>query len=228
MSSEALTNYTLRYGVRRLALRLHSVLSILKRSLKLRKDLHSKFQISKRSRGLLLIPFLLISGKALAEEFVINSAELVLVDKVYQLNARVDFVFSNDVLKAIENGVPLIIEMEIEFLRPRSYIWDQELASLAQRYQLQYHALTEQYIVRNLNSGAQYTFFSLTAALQKIGNIDHLPLIDAKLLENRESKKYYARVRTQLSFDNLPVPLKLNALISRSWWLGSDWIELNL
>jgi len=178
--------------------------------------------------GVLLISFFVLSGNAVAEEFVINSAELVLADKVYQLNARVEFDFSKDVLNAIENGVPVIIEMDIEFLKPRSYIWDEELASLEQRYQLQYHALTEQYIVRNLNSGAQYTFFSLTAALQKIGIIDHLPLIDEKLLSGKDNKKYYARIRTQLSFDNLPVPLKLNALISRSWWLSSDWVELDL
>ena len=176
----------------------------------------------------MMAPVLWYSASAAADEFVINSAELILTDKVYQLNARIEFEFSKDVLHAIENGVPMVIETEIEFLQPRNYFWDKELATLAQRYQLQFHALSEQYIVRNLNSGAQYTFFSLTAALQKIGNIDHLPLIDEKLLSNREKEKYYARVRTHLGFDNLPVPLRLNALISRSWWLGSEWVELDL
>ena len=171
---------------------------------------------------------LLFSGKSWADEFVINSAELVLIDKVYQLNARMEFDFSKEVLQAIENGVPLVIVTEIEFLEPRNYMWDKELASLEQRYQLQYHALSEQYIVRNLNSGAQFTFFSLTAALQKIGIINHLPLIDEQLLQGKDEEHFYARVRTHLGFDNLPVPLKLNALVSRSWWLGSDWIELDL
>jgi len=121
-----------------------------------------------------------------------------------------------------------VIELDIEILQPRSYFWDKELATLEQRYQLQYHALSEQYIVRNLNSGAQYTFFSLIAALQKIGHVDHLPIIDKQLLAEESDGDVYARVRTQLSFGNLPVPLKLNALISRSWWLSSDWVELNL
>lgn len=177
---------------------------------------------------LMMSPVILFSTNVLADEFVINNAELVLTDKIYQLNARMEFEFSKDVLAAIENGVPMVIETEIEFLEPRNYFWDKELASLEQRYQLQFHALSEQYIVRNLNSGAQYTFFSLTAALQKIGNIDHLPLIDEKLLSGRGKEKYYARIRTHLGFDNLPVPLKLNALVSRSWWLGSEWVELDL
>lgn len=175
-----------------------------------------------------LLSICILPGKIMAEEFVINDAELVLSDKVYQLNARMEFEFSKDVLQAIENGVPMVIETEIEFLEPRNYFWDKELASLEQRYQLQFHALSEQYIVRNLNSGAQYTFFSLTAALQKIGYINHLPLIDETLLEGKDRDTYYARVRTHLKFDNLPVPLKLNAMISASWWLSSDWFELDL
>ena len=175
-----------------------------------------------------VLSFMFLCANAWANEFVIHNAELVLSDKIYQLNARMEFEFSKDVRQAIDNGVPLVIETEIEFLKPRNYIWDEELASLEQRYQLQFHALSEQYVVRNLNSGAQYTFFSLTAALQKIGNIDHLPILDEKLLSGKKKDSYYARIRAHLSFDNLPVPLKLNALISRSWWLGSEWVELDL
>jgi hypothetical protein len=184
-------------------------------------------QLLKNCLVTLLFVFM-FCGKTWAEEFIINSAELVLNEKVYQLNARMEFEFSKEVLSAIDNGVPMVIETEIEFLKPRRYVWDKELASLEQRYQLQFHALSEQYIVRNLNSGAQYTFFTLTAALQKIGNIDHLPLIDETLLSGKDKGTYYARIRTQLGFDNLPVPLKLNALVSTSWWLGSEWFELDL
>ena len=178
-------------------------------------------------RGIFMLLLLFSTGSAVAKDFLINSAEIVLSEKVYQLNARLEFDFSKDVMRAIDNGVPVVIELDIEILRPRNYFWDKEIATLEQRYQLQYHALSEQYIVRNLNSGAQYTFFSLVASLQKIGHVDHLPIIDEQLLTESDSEKLYARIRTQLGFDDLPVPLKLNALISRSWWLSSDWVELN-
>jgi len=168
------------------------------------------------------------AGAAMADGFVINHAELVLNDKVYQLNANLEFDFSNDVLEAINNGVPLVLELVIEIYEPRRFWWDSEIAALGQRYQLQYHALSDQYLVRNLNSGAQYTYFSLSAALQKIGNVSNLPVIDEQLLQDKETEKYYARIRTSLSFDNLPLPLKIDAWTSRSWWLGSEWIELNL
>ena len=177
---------------------------------------------------LLLVILLAPLGVAQAQGFAINHAEIVLTDKVYHLNASLEFDFSNDVLEAINNGVPLVLELIIEFLEPRRYWFDDEVASLEQRYQLHYHALTEQYIVTNLNSGAQYTFFSLSAALQKIGNVNNLPIIDEQLLEDKNTENYYARIRTTLGFENLPLPLKLDAWTSRSWWLGTDWVELNL
>jgi len=168
------------------------------------------------------------SSAVFAEEFSIFDPKIVLSNKVYQLDARLEFTFSKDVLEAIDSGVPVEIKLEIEIQRPRSYFWDKEVASLEQRYQLQYHALSEQYIAKNINSGAQFSFFTLTAALHKIGQVEHLPIIDAQLLEDKEMEHYYARIRTTLGFDNLPVPLKLSALISRSWWLSSDWVELKL
>jgi len=195
---------------------------------------YSKQRGGINARGLLrravmaILIFMSSTGATHAEGFVINHAELVLSDKVYHLNATLDFDFSNDVLDAINNGVPLVLELVIEILEPRRYWWDDEIASLEQRYQLQYHALSEQYLVRNLNSGAQYTFFSLSAALQKIGSVSNLPIIDEQLLGNKETEKYYARIRTSLSFENLPLPLKLDAWTSRSWWLGSEWVELTL
>jgi hypothetical protein len=180
-------------------------------------------------RTVLTIAFFVASAtSANADGFVINHAELVLSDKVYQLNATLEFDFSNDVLDAINNGVPLILELIIEILEPRRYWWDDEVATLAQRYQLQYHALSEQYLVRNLNSGAQYTYFSLSAALQRIGSVSNLPVIDEQLLADKETENYYARIRANLSFENLPLPLKIDAWTSRSWWLDSEWIELNL
>lgn len=181
-------------------------------------------------RRWVLVLVLLLSplGAVQAQGFAINHAEIILSDKVYHLNASLDFDFSSDVLEAINNGVPLVLELIIEILEPRRYWYDDEVATLEQRYQLQFHALTEQYIVINLNSGAQYTFFSLSAALQKIGNVNNLPVIDEQLLEDKNIENYYARIRTTLGFDNLPVPLKLDAWTSRSWWLGTDWVELEL
>lgn len=168
------------------------------------------------------------SASAYADGFTIEDPKIVLRDKVYLLSAQLNFDFSDVVLEAINNGVSITLVLDIELMRPRNYIWDDELASLEQRYQLQYHALSEQFVVRNINAGAQYTFFSLQSALEKIGVVQDLPIIDEQLLTDKKENNYFARIRTRIEYENLPVPLRINAWISSSWWLGSDWYKLDL
>lgn len=172
---------------------------------------------------------LLVPGFGVAEGqdgFSVTQVQTELQDKVYHLSARMDYEFSQDVLDAIQSGVPMIVVMDIQLIRPRSYWWDKEIATLKQRFQLHYHALAEQYIVKNLNSGAQFTAPTLNTALFYLKDIKNLPLIDMQLLE--ESKKYLIRFKVSLEFDSLPAPLKFSAYTSRSWWLGSEWYEQDL
>jgi hypothetical protein len=158
--------------------------------------------------------------------FQIESAKTVLQDDVYHITMRLDYRFSPEVLEAIRSGVPMVLVMDIELFRTRKYWWDKEIAELQQRFQLQYHALAEQYIVRNLNSGAQYTAPTLNTALYYMQDVENLPLIDQQLLESNE--QYRVRARVSLEFDALPAPLKFSAYTSRDWWLGSQWYEWSL
>lgn len=158
--------------------------------------------------------------------FTIKRAETKLIDQVYHLSVQIDYQFSQPVLEAIESGVPIVLALDIEVRRPRSYMWDEQIAQLRQRFQLQYHALTEQYIVKNLNSGAQNTAPTLNTALYYLRDIDNIPLIDQQLLNPKQH--YQVKVKMSMEFDSLPVPLKLSAYTSRSWWLGSDWFVWDL
>jgi hypothetical protein len=176
--------------------------------------------------GLLMLHSFSISLPVYADDnggFVVNRAEAELENGIYYLHANADYNFSKDVLEAIMHGVPIVMVLEFELFKERPYLWDEDQASLKQRFQLQYHALSEQYIVSNLNSGDQYTAMTLHSSLYSLRDIKHLPIIDKKLLLPDE--KYYARVRVRLSISNLPVPLKMVAYFSRSWWLLSDWYQ---
>jgi hypothetical protein len=119
--------------------------------------------------------------------------------------------------------VPLVLVIEIEIDKPRNYIWDKTVATLEQRYQLQYHVVAEQYIVTNLNSGAQQTYPTLYSATSSIQSVTGLPIIDAQLLS--ESIPYKGRIRASLELTTLPGPLRLKAFFSRKWRLSSDWYE---
>jgi hypothetical protein len=162
-----------------------------------------------------------IPQKSHAEGFNIISAKTQLVNNVYQLEADLDLNFSDDALEALRSGVPLIILLNIEVLEDRNWWWDKTVAELEQGYLLLYHALSEKYIIHNLNSGAQKNYVSLRAALHSLSNIRELPLIDKNLLEQGDD--YYARIRTYLDIESLPAPMRPIAYISSQWQLESDW-----
>ncbi len=165
---------------------------------------------------------LFASPASYAEQgFRILAAETRLKQNVYQLEADMDLRFSDDALDALRSGVPLIILVNIQVLKDRSWWWDKTIAELEQGYLLLFHALSDKYIIHNLNSGAQQNFSSLQAALYALSHIRNLPLIDKNLLD--EDDDYYIRMRTYLDIESLPAPMRPIAYISSQWQLESDW-----
>jgi hypothetical protein len=105
-------------------------------------------------------------------------------------------------------------------------LWDDVLATLEQRYEIQYHALADQYLLRSLNSGSQFVYPNLNATLRALGKIEQLPILDAHLLE--ADKHYKVRVRSRLDLGSLPAPIQLKAYVSSKWWLSSGWYSWDL
>ena len=153
--------------------------------------------------------------------FEVRSASVELRDGVYYLDAWLEYRLSTEAREALEAGVPLAIEIEVEFLRTRRFWFDDSTASLRQTYDLQYHALSERYLVGNRNTGEQSSFANLFSALNFLGRLSELPLIDAALLEPEEA--YEIRVRTILSTEDFPGPLRLLTFWRRDWSLRSEW-----
>ncbi|MFV2061213.1 MAG: DUF4390 domain-containing protein [Gammaproteobacteria bacterium] len=169
---------------------------------------------------LLFVSLLLSSQKLHAEQFTINSANSTLNEKVYTFNAHIDYQFSKSVLLAVNNGIPIFITMEIEVYRERWW-WNKKIASLKQTYMLLYHALTEKFVLNNLNSGTQKNYATLNAALDALGKVNNLPLIDLKLLDDGSS--HLVKLRTYLDLDSLPGPIRPIAYLTPDWRLESDW-----
>lgn len=161
--------------------------------------------------------------EAQVPEFAVRSAETVLIDKVYHLNAKIDYRFSDEALEALDNGVPLVVELAIEIERKRDYVWNESVASLRQRYQLSYEALTQRYVVTNLNSGADNYYNSRNAAIAAMGDVVNLPVLDAGLLSPEE--KYIVSLQASLDLEALPVPMRVVGYFSSSWRIVSEWFS---
>jgi len=184
----------------------------------------SKCQRPARRLGLLLAACcLLVANVAAAQSgrFDVRSAGSRLQDGVYFLSARIDYRLSEQALEALESGVSLTIELQIQLFRLRRFLPDAETALLEQSYQLSYQPLSRRYVIRNLNSGEQSTHATLFSALNDMGRVTDLPIIDESLLE--PDARYEIRLRAVLDQNTLPGPLRLLAFWGDSFRLESEW-----
>ena len=159
--------------------------------------------------------------EAKSEPFEVRSATTELRDGVYFASARINYRLSEEALDALQNGIALNIQLQIEVSRVRRFWPDQKSAALKQDYQLSYQPLSERYVVKNLNSGVQSSFATLFSALSNMGRVTELPVIDATLLE--PGAKYEFSIRAVLDQNTLPRPLRLIAFWSDGFRLESDW-----
>jgi hypothetical protein len=158
--------------------------------------------------------------------FEVRDANVQLEDGVYYLNAWVDYQLSSEARDALRSGVPLRLRLDVQVIANRRFWFDAEDAELRQLYQLEYHALSERYIVENLNSGDQASFATLFSALNFVGRVERLPVIDAALLD--PDREYDIRLRAALDVEKLPGPLRLLAFWRRDYALASDWFKWRL
>ncbi|HET7131257.1 MAG TPA: DUF4390 domain-containing protein, partial [Gammaproteobacteria bacterium] len=133
---------------------------------------------------------------------------------------------SSEARDALQSGVPLRLRLDVQVIANRRFWFDGEDAELRQLYQLEYHALSERYIVENLNSGDQASFATLFSALNFVGRVERLPVIDAALLDR--GREYDIRLRAALDVEKLPGPLRLLAFWRRDYALASDWFKWRL
>lgn len=161
------------------------------------------------------------SAYSKGKPFEVRSAESRLHQGVWFATALIDFRLSEDALAALDNGVILTFELQIRLDRVRRFWIDRETAVLEQSFELSYQPLSERYVVRNLNSGEQDSFATLFSALNSMGRIVDLPIIDASLLDAEE--QYEIAIRAVLDQNTLPGPLRLLAFWSSGFRLESDW-----
>jgi hypothetical protein len=187
-------------------------------------------RMSPLGRALLVITALLAFASGMAQQdieregyFEVRSASTQSVADVHMLDARLQLVLSSEALAALESGVTLSIELQMQVIRVRRFLVDAVEAELAVRYQLEYRPLSQRYIVRNLNSGNQDSFATLYSALNNLGRVQGLPVIDDALL--LPGRAYRLRLRAMLSMRQYPATLRLLFFWRGEWQLQSEWFE---
>ena len=153
-------------------------------------------------------------------EFLVDDAHAWTEAGLQRLDAQFTIRLSSGAQEALENGLPLVLELQVQLVKTHKWFWDTVDVDLTQRRQLQYHALSRSYLVKNLNAGTQGNYRGLEDALRAAGTIQNLPLTNVPLQAGR---RYLVRIRGSLDIESLPTPVRLLAYISSAWDMQSEW-----
>jgi hypothetical protein len=186
-----------------------------------------------RKTTMLALLVMFVVGTGLAQDalqregyFEVRSASTEIIDGVHTLNARLQLVLSSEALAALESGVTLTIELQLQVIRTRRFMLDDVEAELAVRYELEYSPVSQRYIVRNLNSGDQDSFATFYSALNSLGRVQGLPVIDDAVLSTDSA--YRVRLRAMLNTERYPAALRVLFFWRGQWQLQSEWLEWSL
>ena len=162
-----------------------------------------------------------LRADGLEGRFEVRSADLELKDGVYHLNARLDLPVSDAVRRGLQEGVPLILEVDLDIERVRQFFPNSRVAELTQHYHLQYNAVSARYVLRNDNSGQQESLGTIEGALELISEIRNLPVLDKSLIQR--DRRYEASVRAKVDYGTVPFTLRLVMFWVSDWHRESDW-----
>jgi hypothetical protein len=155
-----------------------------------------------------------------AGEIFIEDAHAWASDDSHLLDARFAIQLGSGVEEALENGVPLTFELQIQLVRKNDWLWDVVETEHVRVRELQYHALSRSYQVRDVNEGTQANYSRLDDALIATGTVDSFLFTSVPLDPDRT---YIIRLRGSLDIESLPTPVRLLAYVSEGWDMNSEW-----
>jgi Domain of unknown function (DUF4390) len=176
--------------------------------------------VSRWFRVLLLL-MVVLPGFSQAADFEIRSQTCRSTADAFVLDANIDFGFSDKALEALQNGVPLTLEIHLQVRRDGAWVWERDLADSRLRYQIRFHPLASVYQVIDMQNNSMQSFVTRDVAISALGDIQGMPVIMHSQMD--KGKIYRVGLRTTLDIDALPLPLRPMAYLSPSWNLSSEW-----
>lgn len=137
----------------------------------------------------------------------------------YRLQVSIDYRLSPTAKEALLKGIALQWQLQVS-LSEHGLLGNHRLFQTELPFQLQFHALLNQYQVRHPTEPTAM-YLSLAAALQALSNMEvRLPLETAAIQPNTP---YQLAVKSHFNREQLPTPLRPLAYFESRWFLSSDW-----
>ncbi len=144
-----------------------------------------------------------------------------LEDGTWYLSARVYYGLNRDALEILQSGITLTFALQVDVERQRRWWVNETLVSLRQEFELAWQPLSRVYVVRDRETGDQRAHITLFAALNDLGLIRDLPVIEAARLQS--GAEHRVGLRAQLDQQQLPGPLRFLAFWDDDYALESEW-----
>lgn len=137
------------------------------------------------------------------------------------VDAYAEISLGEKVQDALANGLPLSYEFTVEVRKARPFWWDETQASATRHLRIEYHELSRQYMVEDLDSNSRRVISDLKAALRELGTVHKMAVINRSALDKNSG--YRARARAELSVEEIPLPLRASSYLSADWHQESGW-----
>jgi len=171
--------------------------------------------------SLLLVLTVMLPGLLWAEPIVVQQVKTYQQGNRYLLDAAIHFEFNETVLEALEHGVPLTIELQLQVVRKGAWFWEPDVVNLRLYRVFRFHALTRLYEMQDLEHDHSQSFAIRDIAIAALGEIQSLPVVDRRQLAQGE--RYEIEMHVSLDIESLPLTLRPLAYLTADWNLSSRW-----
>jgi hypothetical protein len=169
----------------------------------------------------LAAPRLRAAAGPLDGDFQIRSAFAVIDRGVLQLNVHVQYPIYERIRSALQDGVTLAFDLELNVTRHRRLWWNAGVLEMTLRRELTYHAVTDRYVLRDEQGVEQESFPTLEEALDRIGRVENLPILVESQL--RGEGPWQVAVRAGVRRGRLSDTMRALMFWSDDWHRNSDW-----
>jgi hypothetical protein len=167
----------------------------------------------------------LVRADALDGILEVRSA-FVNIDKgVFLLHARVEYPVSPAIRSALRDGITLTFDLDARVDRDRRFWFNANIVDLTMRRELNYHAVSDRYVVRDTRSGDQLTFPTVDEALYYLGRVDAWPILVEPQLNGGN---YTISLRAGVRRGHQPATLRAILFWTDDWVRWSEWYTWTL
>ena len=182
--------------------------------------------------ALVLLPCLLVprlsipAAGPLDGEFEVRSAFIVIDRGVLQLNVHVQYPVNDRIRSALQDGVTLAFDVELNITRHRRLMWNAGVLEMTLHRELTYHAVTDRYVLRNDEGVEQESYPTLEEAIDRLGRIEDLPILIESQLKGEGP--WQVAVRADVRRGRLSDTMRALMFWSDDWHRNSDWYTWTL